>query len=237
MGKLSKREKYLIIGALVFSSIALFVYFYYFPLKNEITELERESTEISLQLDEKKSLAVKIENVKKETDELSKRVEEDTAILIDTIDEPELLNYVYGKTVYREDGANISNVQAITYEPIAVQENELYYSKDIELKFQTEYADLKDILKSFETGENYAYLSDITINKAGESGSSTPGQEVTPPDGNEIPEGPPVTTTMGNQVLDINCRLRFYGEDPTWDGSGEYKFMEEGQFKKDNLFE
>ena len=114
MTKLSKKEKYLVIGALVFASVALFIYFYYFPLKDEIKELERQSEEVSLKLDEAKSLAIKIENTKKEIESLKIEAAENMAILMDKIDEPEILDYISNKTNYADGSSDISDLIAIS---------------------------------------------------------------------------------------------------------------------------
>lgn len=228
MTKLSKKEKYLVIGALVFASVALFIYFYYFPLKDEIKELERQSEEVSLKLDEAKSLAIKIENTKKEIESLKIEAAENMAILMDKIDEPEILDYISNKTNYADGSSDISDLIAISYE--SVSDHDLYYSNDILLSFNSNYDSLKEILKAFEAGDKYASLTTMNITSLEKDDSSVTNQG----EGSEEAAG---TINTSNYPLEIEFGLSFYGETPLWDGSGEYIFMEGGNFEKTDLFE
>lgn len=228
MTKLSKKEKYLVIGALVFASVALFIYFYYFPLKDEIKELERQSEEVSLKLDEAKSLAIKIENTKKEIESLKIEAAENMAILMDKIDEPEILDYISNKTNYADGSSDISDLIAISYE--SVSDHDLYYSNDILLSFNSNYDSLKEILKAFEAGDKYASLTTMNITSLEKDDSSVTNQG----EGSEEAAG---TINTSNYPLEIEFGLSFYGETPLWDGSGEYIFMEGGNFSKTDLFE
>lgn len=227
MTKISKKEKYLVIGALVFASVALFVYFYYFPLKDEIKELERQSEEVSLELDEAKSLVVKIENTKKEIENLEMEAAENMAILMENIDEPEILDYISNKTNYADGSSDISDLLAISYD--SVSNHDLYYSKDILLIFNSNYNSLKEILKAFEAGDKYASLTSMNITSPKKDDSSAANQD----EGSEETTG--AVNTSG-YPLEVECGLSFYGETPLWDGSGEYTFMEGGNFEKTDLF-
>ena len=227
MTKLSKKEKYLVIGALVFASVALFIYFYYFPLKDEIKELERQSEEVSLELDEAKSLVVKIENTKKEIENLEIEAAENMAILMENIDEPEILDYISNKTNYADGSSDISDLIAISYE--SVSDHDLYYSNDILLSFNSNYDSLKEILKAFEAGDKYASLTTMNITSLEKDDSSVTNQG----EGSEEAAG---TINTSNYPLEIEFGLSFYGENPLWDGSAEYIFMEGGNFEKTDLF-
>ncbi len=231
MTKLSKKEKYLVIGFLVFASVALFVYFYYFPLKDEIKELERQSEEASLKLDEAKSLAVKIENTKKEIESLKIEATENMAILMENIDEPELLDYISNKTNYADGSSDISDLIAISYD--SVSGHDLYYSKGISLSFNSNYNSLKEILKAFEVGDKYASLTSMHIVTSRKDDPSANNQV----EGSEEAAATATTVATANYPLEIEFALSFYGETPFWDGSGEYIFMEGGNFSKTDLFE
>ncbi len=227
MTKLSKKEKYLVIGALVFASVALFIYFYYFPLKDEIKELERQSEEVSLELDEAKSLVVKIENTKKEIENLEIEAAENMAILMENIDEPEILDYISNVTNYADGSSDISDLTAMSYD--SVSNHDLYYSKGISLSFNSNYNSLKEILKAFEAGDKYASLTTMNITSLEKDDSSAANQG----EGSEETTG--AVSTSG-YPLKVECGLSFYGETPLWDSSGEYIFMEGGNFSKTDLF-
>ena len=226
MTKLSKKEKYLVIGALVFASVALFIYFYYFPIKDEIKELERQSEEVSLELDEAKSLVVKIENTKKEIENLEIEAAENMAILMENIDEPEILDYISNVTNYADGSSDISDLIAISYE--SVSNHDLYYSKGISLSFNSNYNSLKEILKAFEAGDKYASLTTINITTSKEDLSAA----------NQIEGSEEATSTVNTPIypLKVQCGLSFYAEESLWDGSGEYIFMQGGNFSKTDLF-
>lgn len=236
---LSKREKYLVVGTIVFASVALFIYFYYFPLKDEIKRLETQSEELSLKLDEAKSLAMKIENTKKEIESVKAEAAENMAILMDTIDEAEVLDYISNKTNYADGSSDISELTAILYEGVSGFNSDkdseegladnLFYYKDITLSFNTNYVNLKDVLKAFETGEKYATLTSLQVKSVEENNLSVPSQD---PD-SEVPVS---TANTSSYPLEIECGLCFYGEQPFWDASGEYTFMEGGNFSKTDLF-
>lgn len=235
MTKLSKREKYLVIGALVFASVALFVYFYYFPLKNEIKDLERQSEEVSLELDEAKSLAIKIDNMKNQIEELKIEAAESMAILMESIDEAEVLDYISNTTNYGDSESKISDLIAISYEEASGYSSDddsfdnLYYDKDILLSFDSNYDNLKDVLKAFEDGDKYTSLTTMNI-------KSVETNDLLDSEQDEDSDESSRTVNTGEYPLEIECSLRFYGETPLWDGSGEYTFMEDGNFEKTDLF-
>ena len=62
-----------------------------------------------MELDEAKSLVVKIENTKKEIESLKIEAAENMAILMKNIDEPELLDYISNTTNYA-DGSSIFQI-------------------------------------------------------------------------------------------------------------------------------
>ena len=220
MKKLSKRERYLVLATLIFAILALFIYYYYFPLKNEIESLKFQSEDLSSQIEEAKNTRILIDTSKKEIEDLNVQILESRDFLMDSIDEPALIKYI------NDIASGDSNLESINYNQLL--DNEIYFTKDINIRLDTDYLNLKKILREFEEGENFTTLHNFTIF----INNQTSTTEITNEDGQvEVVEIP------GNTMpLTIDMLIRFYGVEGTWDGTGEYDFMKSGRFSKPNLF-
>ena len=94
MSKLTKREQYLIVVALLFSIVALVAYVYYFPLQDEIIELDAQAREIDFQIDEAEKNELLIQTTAAEIEQLESELGESDDFLMDSIDEADILSYV-----------------------------------------------------------------------------------------------------------------------------------------------
>ena len=168
MTKLSKREQYLVVIVLIFALLALFIYYYYFPLQNEIKQLEEESLELSLEIDEAKNRALLMDTTKKEIENLQEQTSENRNFLMKSIDEPTILQYISDHLQEK------SQIQQIRYNEVI--DNESYFSKEIVLNFTASYTDLKEILKGFEEGDNFTLVPAIYISPMEEVPSSDNSQ-------------------------------------------------------------
>lgn len=220
MSKLTKREQYLIIGALLFSIVFLVAYLYYFPLQDEITALEVQAMEIDFQIEEAKQTKILIKTTKDEIEQLEKELVESREFLMDAIDEPDILKYL--SDIILADG----QLSSISYNIVA--DNDIFFSKDVGLDFVTSYNGLKNILAAFENGEKFTLMSSISIYPIEERGEMT---ETTDEEG----EVGTIETSVPSSQVRVNLTTRFYGSESTWDGSGEYDFMD-GSFGKTNIF-
>ncbi len=205
MRRLTKRERNLIIGVLAFAIIGLFVYYYYFPLEEKIKNMQEESETLSLDIDDGKITKIMVDNAKKTKNELEEKSLEHEEYLMDSIDEPLLLTYIEDIILDKTEE------QVLLYNEVA--DNELYFHKDIDFTFETDYAPLKTILGEFEEGDHYSTLNSIDIERK---------------DGDNL--------EANEKALKITYSIRFYGSDATWEDQGQYEFMGGGKYKKNNPF-
>ncbi len=220
MAKLTKREQYLVIGALLFAIVALVAYLYYFPLQDEIKTLDQQSLDLDLQIEEAKNRLVMIETTKQEIAQLEEEIAQQREFLMDTLDVPELLNYVSDIILSSGD------LSYISYGPNV--DNEIYFSKELGIDFTTSYTDLKNILVALEEGERFTVIPSISISPVGET---TEIVESFDDEGNLIETEVPVSLSD----VSVNLTARFFGAESDWDGSGEYDFMN-GNYGKGNIF-
>lgn len=212
--RLSKREKVLIQITLIIGTVALFVFYYYFPRQDKIRGLHEESQTLSLELDEYKITKLLVDEAKKEAARYRLEIAESDDYLMDSIDEPNILYYI--SNVIKDT----SKEQYVEYNDLAVGED--YISKDISLKFKTTFEDLLNIMKQFEGAELYTTLSSLDINVNNQN-------MINGLDGEEEEDN--------HMPLEVEYTLRFYGTSATWGGEGVYEFMDSGKFSKHNIFE
>ncbi len=220
MSKLTKREQYLIVVALLFSIVALVAYVYYFPLQDEIIELDAQAREIDFQIDEAEKNELLIQTTAAEIEQLESELGESDDFLMDSIDEADILSYV--SDIILADG----QLYSLFYSELV--DNDIYFTKDIGLNFTTSYNGLKNILEAFENGEKFTLIPSIDISPEGDVVEET---ETTNEDGEAII----VETLVSSSMLSVNLSVRFYGSQSSWDGSGDYDFMDEN-FGKTNIF-
>lgn len=220
MTKLSKREQYLIIAALLFAIVALVAYLYFLPLQNEINSLEMKSNEITASIEEAKNTAILIQTTSEEIEEIEQELAEKREFLMDTIDEPKILKYVTDIII------NNGNLSSLNYNEVV--DKAIYFSKDVSLSFTTSYTGLKNIVKAFENGDYFTVVPNISINPI-----EDPVTDVQ----TTVEETEATTPTLPytDSQVSVSMTIRFYGKESTWDGSGEYDFMD-GDFGKDNIF-
>ena len=190
MRRLTKREQHLVFVVLLIALLGLFIYYYYFPLKDEIEEMHNRSEALTLDINDAMVTKSFVENARQEKLELEEKSLEYEAYLMDSIDEPILLSYIEG-IAFKD-----SEKQDLSYS--ALTDNELYLHKDIDLNFNIEYKDLKKILEKFEEGEHYSTLNSISIEK----NESIEDEEY---DDDDLP-------------LNVAYSIRFYGVEGNWDG-------------------
>lgn len=222
MAKLTKREQNLIVATLLFAVVFLVAYLYYFPLSDEIKELEQQSIDLDFKLDEVRNIEIMIESTSKKIQELEEELTQSREFLMDTIDEAEILKYV--SDIVLADGS----LSSLSYGSLS--NNDTYYSKDISLNFTSSYRGLKNILRAFETGEIFTLIPSISLSPIGNEVEIV---ETVDEDGETI-----VTETVVENlsIVNVSCTIRFYAEESTWDGSGEYDFMSGSNFGKNNIF-
>lgn len=221
MKKLSKREIVLIVSSLIIASIALFVIYYYIPQKDRITQLKQESLQLSLDIDERKTMKLLVDAEKNEVIDYKQQIADADEYLMDSIDEPNILYYI-SNNIY-----NTSEKQSVSYS--VVEDREVYVNKDILLSFDTSFENLITILGSFEEGDIYTTLNSINIKMDRSNYNTYDGFDDEEQDDEEDKEN--------KSPLNVSYDIRFYATDATWDGSGEYEFMENGKFKRANIFE
>lgn len=221
MKKLSKREIVLIVSSLIIASIALFVIYYYIPQKDRITQLKQESIQLSLDIDERKTMKLLVDAEKNEVIDYKQQIADADEYLMDSIDEPNILYYI-SNNIY-----NTSEKQSVSYS--VVEDREVYVNKDISLSFDTSFENLITILGSFEEGDIYTTLNSINIKMDRSNYNTYDGFDDEEQDDEEDKEN--------KSPLNVSYGIRFYATDATWDGSGEYEFMENGKFKRANIFE
>lgn len=210
MRRLTKRERNLVIVVILFAVIGLFTYYYYFPLEEKIENLRKESEELSLDIDDAKVTEILVVSKREEKKILEEESKEYEEYLMESIDEPLLLTYI--EDVVIDD----TEEQSLSYSELV--NNELYFHKDVSLSFNTEYESLNEILKEFEEGYYYNTLNSISI-----SSNYAEDEDEEDEEDKDMP-------------LSVSYSLRFYGADGTWDGTGEYEFMDGGKFGRDNPF-
>lgn len=231
MRRLSKRERILIIGTLILALATLFLYYYYFPLTQKNSDMQKKSEELTEQINESMTVKILLDNAKLNLDKLRLETSDNKEYLMETIDEPGIL-------VYISDIINdISMDQTIKYQEVL--DSVEYVSKDINLTFRTSYDELFQILKKFEEGDNYTTLNSISIKMDEITEISNVDEENLDVPINEDSDEDNLIASEDemNMPLSVEYSLRFYGKESNWAGTGQYDFMKNGSFRKNNIFE
>ena len=224
MTKLTKREQYLIIIALLFSSLALLANLYYFPLKDEIKELEHHSSDLDSKITEASTRVVLVEKTKNEIAQLEDELKSRRDFLMDTLDEADLLDYI--------SDIILSNGRLTSISYSSSENNDIYFAKNINISFITSYEGLNRILTAFEDGDKFTVAPSIRVSLIEEI-----SQEVDTSDEDDTNgESQLSQVTSSSQDLSVNLTARFFAAESAWDGSGEYDFMN-GIFGKTNIFQ
>ncbi|MDI9509415.1 MAG: hypothetical protein QM217_06325 [Bacillota bacterium] len=220
MKKLSKREIILIACTLIGGLIALFIIYYYMPQKDKIAQLKQESQQLSLDIEDCKTKQMLLDATRNEVNEYKKQITDADEYLMESIDEPNILYYL-SNIIY-----DTSEDQSVSYSP--VEDKEVYVNKDISLSFNTSFENLIEILTSFEEGDIYTTLNEISISMNRDNNQYA--MEYEQEDEQEDDE-------VSLSPLKVSYGIRFYATDSTWDGAAEYKFMKGGEYTKENIFE
>ena len=223
MKKLSKREKILITFSLIAASVSLFLFYYYFPLQDKISDLHEEASKLYIEIEECKTTEILVEAVKKEIEKVKLKIEDSDDYLMESIDEPNILYYI--SNIIKDT----SKEHSITYNDLNIKKE--YTSKDISLSFITTFDNVMNILKQFEEGDMYITLNSINLDMNRDSHNLASGSGEDMDEVNEDLE-------LANQMpLQVKYSLTFYGAKATWDGHGVYEFMDGVLVGKPNIFE
>ena len=133
---------------------SLFIIYYYMPQKDKIAQLKQESQQLSLDIEDCKTKQMLLDATRNEVNEYKKQITDADEYLMESIDEPNILYYLSNIIYDYED-------QSVSYSP--VEDKEVYVNKDISLSFNTSFENLIEILTSFEEGDIYTTLNEISI--------------------------------------------------------------------------
>lgn len=153
--KLTKRERILLLGALIIAVGIMFFNYIYFPLKEDIKELKTQSEELSIQINEVKQKQALVETLEEQLFKLQEDSDTIYEDVLKTWDEPEILVYI--EETLGELGMSelIENYGVIT--------SEGYLNGDINLNMVATYENLMTILSKFEKGKYFNTVEFMTV--------------------------------------------------------------------------
>lgn len=202
--KLTKREKVLLIFALIIAILTFFVVYVYLPLQDKIDILQKESDDLALQIQDAKTKEIQIKSLEIELDEMVKKVDEEYKDILQIWDQPELLNFI------EVTMKNYCEKQSIDFfDPIDVSS---IRTGEITLKVKTDYENLQRLWKDFEKSKYFNTLQSFAINKNMDDSESNNSQQV---------------------KLDVTMVLRFYAKNQTQEYPEKYDFIKGNYGKKD----
>jgi hypothetical protein len=212
--KLTKRERILLLGALLIAVAVMFINYVYFPIQKDIKELSNQTKDLTIQIDEakqKQELVVILEGQLVELQAENDKIYED---VMKTWDEPEILVYI--EETLDELGLSelIDNYGVVT--------GAGYLNGDINLKISASNENLITILKKLEEGKYFTTVESMDVKDKENS------REVADDKDDKAKD------TAGKQ-LDINLVIRFYALDYLKEYSEDYPFMK-GKYGKTNIF-
>lgn len=216
MKNLSKREKVLLLAVFALAVIYLFMNYVYSPLNEKIEELQAQSDQLAIQVEDLQLKQNKITELETEIIALQKSIDKDHKDIFTVWDDPQLL--VYLEKVLDK----YSMIKQISFSGDSPQEG--YRSGVISLGLDTDYENLQKMMKEFEKKKYFntveaISLSPTTYDKKSKSKRNGPGYE-------EIDT---------SNLLTINLSLKFYSQDIGAEFPDEYDFMK-GKFGKENIF-
>lgn len=193
--KLTKRERILLLGALIIAFMVIFLKYIYLPLREDVKALKSQAYELSTQIEGAKQKQALVEVLEKQ---LSKIQEDDNTSYEDVMknwDEPVILVYLE-QTLDELGFSNMIENYGV------VPEEEGYLNGNINLKLTATNENLMKILKKFEEGKYFSTVETM-----------------------EVAEADNLENNANKKELDINLILKFYSLDYMKEYTDDYKFM------------
>ena len=166
--KLTKRERILLLGALIIAVLTIFLNYIYFPLREDVNTLKRQSEELSIQIIEAEQKQALVENLEQQLSKLQEDDETSYKDVMKTWDEPEILVSIE-QTL---GGLGFSNL----IENYGVITGEGYLNGDINLNITATYDKLLVILKKFEEGNYFNTVESMVVSNKEDLGRDTEKQ-------------------------------------------------------------
>ena len=219
--KLTKREKILLLAAVIIIGTAVFIMYYYVPQTKKNDELKFQSEDLSMQLQTAKAIDAQNKELEKKLAEKKKTENKENENMLKLWDQAELLVLV-------EDtlGSYCEKDSIDFYDPQPVGSIQ---AGDIGLKIKTDYEGLQKIWEGFE---GLQYLTTVTSFEISASGGSDSGTTATNPgQANSVN----TETKTGQKDLEVNMNIRLYAQDQSVEYPKDYDFMT-GKYGKANPF-
>ena len=206
--RLNKREKIILIAALFIAIVVLFINFVYFPINEEIKDLQVQSLELSTQVSQAQAKFASIQSLKTQKEQLEKDIDAKNDGIISGWDQPTIL-YFIEDSISRY--AKILSVDMFDpYSIAGITSGEVTYMINVD------YNDLTTIWGILENAECYTTVQSFAIEKAANTG---------------------VNEKESQKELNAEIILRFYAQSTTDEPMAEesYKFMN-GQYGRRNIY-
>ena len=205
----------MLFGALIVAISAIFVTYVYLPLKKDVTTLQNQSTDLTIQIDDGKNKEKLINELKIEIAKLEEEIIAKQDNILKIWDQPELLNFIENTIGKLGEKKQISFFDAVDVAAIR--------SGDIEIMVDTNYDDLQKLFKKIETAKYLSTVQSFTISKNDKAAGT----------GNEKDDKE--KEKEKEKDLKVTMVLRFYSQNQTAEYPEEYEFMD-GKYGKKNIY-
>jgi len=230
--KLSKREKVLLLGALIIIVFAVFITYVYLPLTKKVDKLQMQSDNCTVQLQEAQTREVLIENLEVQLKTIREELKTKHEDIIKLWDQAELLVLI--ETTIDE----FCEKESIDFfDPI---EAGSVQAGDISIKINTNYENLQMIMDKLETSKYFNILTSFEITKVESSNydndaTDTDATDNDTTDNNNDVVFNPSQVNNEQKELDVILNIRFFSRNINEDYPKEYDFLN-GEFGKENIF-
>ncbi|MDF2537651.1 MAG: hypothetical protein K0S76_672 [Herbinix sp.] len=238
--KLTKREKVLLLSALIVITAAVFIMYIYLPLTKEINDLQIKSEDLTFQLQDAKTKNRLIIDLEKQITEAKAVMKDKQEDILKIWDQAELLVFVENILNGLCDKESIDFYDAVELDNIK--------AGDVGVKFKTDYNQLKNILANFEEAKYYNTITSLAIDEVEENATEEMVNQFGDVNSEfdntgEVVAGETISVTnMKNlhkdkeKQLHVTLSLRFYAQNRMEQYPDDYDFMDK-EFGKANIFQ
>lgn len=207
--KFNKREKIILVAALIIAVAVIFINFIYFPITNDIKELKIQTRELSNQITAAKAKFEMMQSLRNQKDQLEKDISDKDDGVLKVWDQPTVLNFVETMTSNTAVNNSIEIFEPLSAGGIKAGETSLSINVD--------YDGLATLWGKFEKADYYTTVQAFHIEKLVNTSANESEKE---------------------KDLKVDITLRFYAHENSNPAFTEddYDFMS-GKYGKKNIIE